>query len=163
MPTTRPATRFVLLQAIGCPPLHHIPSRIRWMRDHLRVLEVSGVQLNSLIKFGGLAFDVASDEKVRQLANMVHSGARRRGFIGSGTTSQPVQSQPQVPTHWPKPASPIPFGPAKASQKSSPPKVSSAKPSGPKPSGLDVQNWATMDNAKKVLGWAGTINQFFNK
>ncbi|MDQ0189968.1 hypothetical protein JI721_10180 [Alicyclobacillus cycloheptanicus] len=40
------------------------------------------MQMNTIIKLGSLAFDVAQDEKIRQLATMVHHGARRRGLLG---------------------------------------------------------------------------------
>ncbi len=38
------------------------------------------VKLDTLLKFGSLAFNVAQDEKVRELLKIAHNGAKRRGF-----------------------------------------------------------------------------------
>lgn len=146
---------------------------------------MNGVQINSFIKFGSLAFDVASDTKVRELLGMVHHGARRRGLIGvpqgnaqgltNATNLQAKQSSNTVPSHWPKTHQPIPFSPtqqAKASQPATPAPKPEVKPpahvengsgaasSGP---GSSLKQWASMDGAKKILGWAETVNQVLNK
>lgn len=125
------------------------------------------MQFNSIIKFGGLAFDVASDEKVRQLAGMVHNGARRRGFF-SPPPLNPGSAAQTPPSHWPKSASPIPFAPGTSSNsapaKKESPKPEPASPNAPTPTdGWDVGKWVNMDNAKKVAGWIGTFNQILNK
>jgi hypothetical protein len=131
------------------------------------------VQFNSFIKFGSLAFDVANDEKVRQLFGMTYHGARRRGLIGQGQSMHPQMLQQMAPpagqthpAHWPKLNQPIPFSSAgQANAKpatSAPAPAQQAQPAAKAPD-FDVKQWLNMDNAKKVLGWAGTINQFLEK
>ncbi|WP_166669010.1 hypothetical protein [Alicyclobacillus sacchari] len=132
------------------------------------------MRLQSIIKFGGLAFDIASDEKVQQLAGMVHSGAKRRGLLQPWMP--PAQGHPHMPyppAHWPKSSQPIPFAPSHGSPapaSHSPVKVEPAKAE-PAPEeqktaaadGLNLEKWVNMDNAKKVIGWMGTLNQMLNK
>ncbi|MFB5190323.1 hypothetical protein [Alicyclobacillus fastidiosus] len=132
------------------------------------------MQLNTIIKLGSLAFDVASDQKVRELAGLVHKGARRRGLIGA--VPQQAQSAPVVsPSHWPKQNSPIPFAPGShhgspasagsvQTTTSAPPATQAPKAAANAPAEeFDLKKWATMDNAKKVLGWAGSVTQFLTK
>ncbi|MBX6352813.1 MAG: hypothetical protein IRZ10_05705 [Thermoflavifilum sp.] len=40
------------------------------------------MRLDTLIKMGSLAFSIAQDEKVREMATLIHRGARRRGLLG---------------------------------------------------------------------------------
>lgn len=51
------------------------------------------MQMSTLVKVGSLAFDVAQDEKIRQLATMVHHGGRRRGLWGQPATTQSKEKQ----------------------------------------------------------------------
>lgn len=126
------------------------------------------MKLNSFIKFGGLAFDVANDERVKQLAGMVHNGARRRGLIGNVTPPGNHAMQSSVaPTHWPKSETPIPFAPT-SHQSSAPKAESGTSSSAPaaksaQAGGYDLKKWVNMDNAKKAVGWLGTLNEFLNK
>ncbi len=57
------------------------------------------VQMNTLIKVGSLAFDVAQDEKIRALATMVHHGGRRRGLWGqppsTSNKAEAAKAEPQ--------------------------------------------------------------------
>ncbi|GMA62358.1 hypothetical protein NZD89_21650 [Alicyclobacillus fastidiosus] len=135
------------------------------------------MQLNTIIKLGSLAFDVASDQKVRELAGLVHQGARRRGLIGAVPNAQAqAQTAPVgAPSHWPKQTSPIPFAPGSHPGpplgSGSVPAMTSKAPSTQAPKAaasapieeFDLKKWATMDNAKKVLGWAGSVTQFLTK
>ncbi|WP_157071194.1 hypothetical protein [Alicyclobacillus acidiphilus] len=132
------------------------------------------MQLNSIIKFGGLAFDVANDEKVRELAGMVHKGAKRRGLLFVPPATQAGHtSVPTTPAHWPKSQSPIPFAPGHHTSAPAKPQAEAPKPQ-PKaesaapakstgPNGWDVGKWVNMDSAKKIAGWVGTFNQILNK
>lgn len=85
--------------------------------------EARPVQLDSLLKYGSLAFSVVQDDKVRELTNMLHKGARRRGWLPSaaaptantgaahnGSSAAATASAPSAPVHAEKPARPrIPF------------------------------------------------------
>lgn len=64
------------------------------------------MQMNTLIKVGSLAFDVVQDEKIRQLATMVHHGARRRGLIGQvpGPSAQAQSAEHAPPKATPAPS-----------------------------------------------------------
>ncbi|EPZ44663.1 hypothetical protein [Alicyclobacillus acidoterrestris] len=145
------------------------------------------MQWNTFIKLGSLAFDVASDQKVRELAGIVHHGARRRGLLGvpphaqTQGTSSTSHTAASTPNHWPKQNHPIPFAPgshAPASQTSQSAPSKSAHSTGnanksvtekptaatnPSSGEFDLKNWVTMENAKKVLGWAGSVTQFLTK
>ncbi|WAH35845.1 hypothetical protein [Alicyclobacillus dauci] len=127
------------------------------------------MQFNTIVKFGSLAFDVASDDKVRELMGMVHHGARRRGLIG--VQQHPVQHPLHMspPSHWPKSNGPIPFSPG-SQLKATPPASNTPKPATqPKAEeqgtgqGFDLKKWVNMDNAKKLMGYAGTFNDLLNK
>jgi hypothetical protein len=113
------------------------------------------VQLNTMIKLGSLAFNVANDEKVRQLAGMVHHGAKRRGLYQSYGHPQAKQA-PQSASHPALPVHPhIPFAPVQTSSIATPPAATHP--------GFQVQKYLTMDNAKKALGFAGTVSNFLMK
>jgi hypothetical protein len=51
------------------------------------------MKLDTVVKFGSLAFEIAKDEKVREMVTMVHHGARRRGLLGQ------VPGQAATSTH----------------------------------------------------------------
>jgi hypothetical protein len=110
-------------------------------------MEVSPVQVNTIIRLGALAFNVAQDDKVQELFTMIHKGAKRRGIIGA----TPQWQAPQQAHNASAPAAsavpsahPIPFAP-------------SGRPPNPLPPGPDLGKYINGDNAKKVLGWAGQI------
>ncbi|WP_035462478.1 hypothetical protein [Alicyclobacillus macrosporangiidus] len=126
------------------------------------------MQLNTLVKFGSLMFNVAQDEKVKELFTMVHQGAKRRGWIGpagipaAGSTQgakegQPVKAEPSP--------HPIPFAPNSAA-----PKPGTAKSATPVPGAgpllgapIPWQTYLNGKNAKKVLTWAGELTQLLIK
>ncbi|MCL6517240.1 hypothetical protein [Alicyclobacillus sp.] len=60
------------------------------------------MRLDTLIKFGSLVFNVAQDERVQEMVKMAHKGAKRRGWIPSGSPIFPA----------PGPMGPPPFPPA---------------------------------------------------
>jgi len=124
------------------------------------------VQLGTFIKLGSLAFGVAQDDRVRELATMIHKGAKRRGALAPwagptqalpsaqtspGTTGTEGNPNAHAQTTGPHPSSPpIPFAPSK------PVPFSPATHSGagvPYP----VNKYLTVDNAKKVLSVAGQV------
>jgi hypothetical protein len=118
-------------------------------------MEVSPVQLNTLIRVGSLAFNVAQDEKVQELFTIVHKGAKRRGIIGA--------MQPPAAPSGPRPQStpvassggashPIPFAPTSHPAPSPPPQVAP-----------NLGKYLTADNAKKVMSWAGQISSLLMK
>ncbi|MCL6442942.1 MAG: hypothetical protein K6T83_05715 [Alicyclobacillus sp.] len=39
------------------------------------------MKLDTIIRFGSLAFNVAQDDKVRELLKLAHNGAKRRGLF----------------------------------------------------------------------------------
>ncbi|WP_157071029.1 hypothetical protein [Alicyclobacillus acidiphilus] len=45
------------------------------------------MKVNTFIKLGSLAFNVARDEKVRELVKMAHTGAKRRGLFQPPTNN----------------------------------------------------------------------------
>lgn len=113
------------------------------------------MQFNTVLKVGGLAFDVAQDEKVRELVTMVHKGAKRRGLIG-----------PMVPQAAPTPVTndtaakkeseghPIPFSPSSSTEHAPSPSASG---------GLDISKYLNAGNAKKALSVAGQLSQLLMK
>lgn len=107
------------------------------------------VQINTFLKLGSLAFNVAQDEKVRELATIIHQGAKRRGLFAPNPMTY---SQLQKPAAATQVQQPIPFAPQPA------------KPMLPAPSGgIDFNKYLTKDNAKKLLGWAGTVSNLLVK
>lgn len=116
------------------------------------------MQFNTILKVGGLAFDVAQDEKVRELATMVHKGAKRRGLIGSvqqqtgGSSASDGNKQSSAKTS--EDSHPVPFTPAKKSPSDS--------KKAPQPS-FDVSKMLNGKNAKKVLSYAGELTQLLMK
>lgn len=110
--------------------------------------------MNTMIKFGSLALDVAQDEKIRELMTMLHHGAKRRGLFSpeplygpspaSGTQTNSIRKP--VVNH------PIPFAPNG--------KATSAIPA---PSGIPFNKYLTIDNAKKVMSMAGAMSHLLVK
>lgn len=47
------------------------------------------VKLDTVIKFGSLAFGAAQDERIRELIKMAHNGAKRRGLYDVGPIVPP--------------------------------------------------------------------------
>jgi hypothetical protein len=79
----------------------------QWIRRPYSVSDilVKGVfemKLDTLIKFGSLALNVAQDEKVRELLRITHNGAKRRGFFDSHIVP---------PAHSPRRHANDPYGP----------------------------------------------------
>jgi hypothetical protein len=121
------------------------------------------MQFNTFIRLGSLAFNVAQDEKVRELMTMVHQGAKRRGFINNGQgypqQSPIAQSNPATHSQTAQPAaqtSHIPFSPGAAVKTPLPQGQGSAIPGG-------MGKYLTADNAKKALKMAGDLGQFLMK
>jgi hypothetical protein len=113
------------------------------------------VQVNTVIRLGSLAFNVAQDERVQELFTMVHKGAKRRGIIG--TMQPPVAPSAPRPQHAPAVSSgggshPIPFAP-----------TSNSVPSPPPQAVPNLGKYLTTDNAKKVMSWAGQISSLLSQ
>ncbi len=61
------------------------------------------MKVDTVLKFGSLAFGVAQDERLRELFKIAHNGAKRRGWLppaGSQSGQQPyipftAQHRPQ--------------------------------------------------------------------
>ncbi len=84
---------------------------------------------------------------------MLHHGAKRRGLFSQDMPVSPIQnSQQSVQKPHPNVNHPIPFAPAKQ-----------PVPAKQAPGSFDVNKYLTMDNAKKVLGYAGTIANILTK
>ncbi|WP_245629704.1 hypothetical protein [Alicyclobacillus sendaiensis] len=83
------------------------------------------MKLDSFIKFGGLAFNIAQDEKVRTLFTMLHHGMKRRGLLPpAAPPPMHVPLHPYHPAHWPVHHHAIPFSPyapSPSQQTASPP------------------------------------------
>lgn len=103
--------------------------------------------MNTFIKVGSLAFNVAQDEKVQELFSMLHQGAKRRGLYAPEMMLPPQQAAPKSANV----SHPIPFAPVKSA------------PQTQVQGGFDISKHLTMDNAKKVLGFAGTIANMLTK
>ncbi|RIV26708.1 hypothetical protein D2Q93_04105 [Alicyclobacillaceae bacterium I2511] len=117
------------------------------------------MQLNTILKFGGLAFDVAQDEKVQQLVTLVHQGAKRRGLMGSVSVGQQgmYNGGPSASAAPPRPAlPPVPFAP-------SPTPVSAGTSQVTPLAGMDFSKYLTKDNAKKALSFAGQLSHILTK
>ncbi|GMA49597.1 hypothetical protein GCM10025857_09540 [Alicyclobacillus contaminans] len=109
------------------------------------------MQLNTVIRLGSLAFNVAQDEKVQQLFTMIHKGAKRRGMIGPW--QPPAPPRPQSTPAAPSGRHPVPFAPV-------------AHPVAPLPQAPvppAVSKYLTVDNAKKALSVAGQITSMLMK
>lgn len=109
------------------------------------------MQLNTMLKVGSLAMNVAQDDQVRELFTMVHQGAKRRGLIGPlslppNAMGAPVSIAPIAKST----QHPVPFAP--------PP----AKPAAVAGVG-DVSQWLSANNAKKALSMAGQVAQLLMK
>lgn len=138
----------------------------------LRV-EVSTMQMNTLIRLGSLAFDVAQDEKIRELVGMVHKGGKRRGLWSTGGVSgqstggsggdgsTKVQSSAASSKKEPakKQELPVPFGPS-WTQMPSWTKMPEAQGF---PVPATVGKHLTTGNAKKLLKMAGGVGQLLMK
>jgi hypothetical protein len=98
-----------------------------------------GMQIGTMLKFGGMAFDVARDERVQQMAMMIHKGAKRRGLYGSHT-------QYSAPAAVKSPAR-VPFAP-----------TAPASSSGP-----TFSKYFTADNAKKAIDIASSVGSLLLK
>lgn len=117
-----------------------------------------------MVKLGGLAFGVAQDDKVRELATILHKGARRRGIFslpsGSGDAANTTGAQTAgkaADSH------PIPFAPtttvAAPAKKSAPSKLPPGIHLPPQvgfPSGT-FGKYMNAGNAKKMKQWATEI------
>lgn len=107
------------------------------------------MRVDTILKLGSLAFGVAQDERVRELATMIHKGAKRRGILapsvaqGITKAAEPLPPSSQVKA----PASRIPFAPGSTAPQST--------------GGLE--KFLTVDNAKKALGWAGIVKDLLVK
>jgi hypothetical protein len=112
------------------------------------------VQLNTVIRLGSLAFNVAQDEKVQELFTMIHNGAKRRRIIGPMQPPvAPYAPQPQsIPVASSGGSHPIPFAP-----------TSNPIPSPPPQAVPNLGKYLTTDNAKKVMSWAGQISSLLTK
>lgn len=117
------------------------------------------MQLDTLLKVGSLAFDVAKDDNVRELFTMVHKGAKRRGLIGN---PMPAQGQ--------KPASQAQASASDSAEKANahpvPFKPDAGSGAGSKAAGYGGADWNQLlsgQNAKKLLGVAGQIGQMLMK
>lgn len=109
------------------------------------------MQLNTMLKVGSLAMNVAQDDKVRELFTMVHQGAKRRGLIGPLSLPPNAMGAPASIAPIAKPTQhPVPFAP--------PP----AKPTAVAGIG-DVGQWLSANNAKKALSMAGQVAQLLIK
>jgi hypothetical protein len=127
------------------------------------------MQFNTVLKLGGLAFGVVQDEKVRELAGIIHKGAKRRGVYsqftgGNSAGGANAQSSGNVglgvgnaEPH------PIPFAPSaktteKTSQKSKVPGIH-LPPQVGFPSGA-LGKYMNAGNAQKMKQWAAEIGQY---
>ncbi len=118
------------------------------------------MQFMTLMKFGGLAFDVVQDEKVRELAGMIHKGARRRGLLGDFTVGGQGQGGSAAGGEQPHP---IPFAPEENSEK-----AKAEKPERPPGLYLPPQvglpkaafgKYMNAGNAQMLKKWAAEIGQ----
>lgn len=56
------------------------------------------MKVNTLLKAGSLFFNVAQDDKIRELVKIAHNGAKRRGlFDGWQQTPAQPQKQSRIP------------------------------------------------------------------
>lgn len=136
-------------------------------------LEVQGVQLDTFLKLGSLAFGVVQDEKVRELAGLIHNGAKRRGVFapwpGPGQVSSGAGEGGSVANqnNSAKPSSskntPIPFAPvnsasaAKGGAPAKPATQNSQTSQNNLPIPGPLNKYLTANNAKKALNMAGEV------
>lgn len=118
------------------------------------------MQTDTILKFGSLALGVAQDEKIRELATMIHKGAKRRGMFGpqmlppqggtSNANPSSVKTSP-APTATNSGGSRVPFAPSTQAGVAQNP----AMP--------NLQKLFTVDNAKKALSVAGSVKDLLMK
>lgn len=122
------------------------------------------MQFDTLLKLGSLAIGVAQDEKVRELATLIHKGAKRRGIMAplsvppstSSSSAKPQEADPA------KPAAPA-LAKAKPTQSSTMPPIPFA-PSNAAAFGLPpMGKMLTPSNAKKALEIASSVAGFLVK
>jgi hypothetical protein len=107
------------------------------------------MQMNTMLKLGSLALNVAQDDRVKELFTIVHKGAKRRGMIGAMPPMIPPQSgYSSIPATSPvSSASAVPFAPQAAAPKQR----------------AGINQYLTAGNAKKVLGWASELSNLLIK
>lgn len=139
------------------------PRRLQLRQHRVMVKKAVGgffMRVNTVIKLGSLAFNVAQDEKVRELLTMVHTGVKRRGLLAPHIVPQNINSTPNMYAPGGHQAKiqvkhPIPFAPNQPPSRRRKPEISNG--------GFDITKHLTMNNAKKALSFAGTISNFLNK
>lgn len=138
------------------------------------------MQLDTLVKLGSLALEVAQDDKVRELAAMIHRGARRRGILpappiipappaagGSASGAAAANAKPSAAV----PAAPKSAAPKSAAPNPAAPESAAAPwiPFGPPAlpmhmyGGSGITRYLTADNAKKALQLAGVVRGLLSK
>ncbi|KPV45696.1 hypothetical protein [Alicyclobacillus ferrooxydans] len=62
------------------------------------------MKLDTVIKLGSLAFNVAQDEKIRELWKLAHGGAKRRGLFDPPIVPLPPQNRKPYSnqSYWPR-------------------------------------------------------------
>ncbi|MCL6593791.1 MAG: hypothetical protein K6T31_07420 [Alicyclobacillus sp.] len=123
------------------------------------------MQWQTFVKFGSLAFEVAQDKKVRELASLVHRGAKRRGLLGPPprppAAGEQAAAKPPQSAHGggngtaAKPAHPIPFAPTAP--------ATSAKEGHGAAGELSWNQWINRKNAKKAMALAGELVQWLTR
>ncbi|MCL6632181.1 MAG: hypothetical protein K6T63_06045 [Alicyclobacillus herbarius] len=120
------------------------------------------MQLDTLVKVGSLAFEIAQDERVRELVTMVHQGAKRRGFPFPGAwppsgAFPPAASSASAP---PKPAQAPQSAASVTAAKPQPEatKVPSGVPELALPT-LDVSRWLNRKTAYQAMDVATRIGR----
>ncbi|MCL6627813.1 hypothetical protein [Alicyclobacillus shizuokensis] len=73
------------------------------------------MRLDTLVKVGSLAFEVAQDERVREMLTMMYNGAKRRGLMAPAT-GLPSGQQSSTKTSTPSEHHPVTFGHATPNQ-----------------------------------------------
>lgn len=124
------------------------------------------MQLNTFLKLGSLAFNVAQDEKVRELAGLIHNGAKRRGVFApwpgqvqslpGGTSGSADSAGAPAAMQSKAPSALVPFAPQKSSpavKQPTPGQPETHVPAPPSP----LSKYLTAENAKKALNMAGQV------
>jgi hypothetical protein len=75
--------------------MNHRKMVIHW-HGSMFMRRVEILKVTTIIKLGSMAFNVAEDEKVRQLVTMLHKGAKRRGLL----SPPPMPPHPYAPYGW---------------------------------------------------------------
>ncbi|WP_067931855.1 hypothetical protein [Alicyclobacillus kakegawensis] len=113
------------------------------------------MRLDTLVKVGSLAFEVAKDERVREMLTMVYNGAKRRGLMAPAT-GLPGGRPPASKTSTPSEHHPVASGHATPHQGAP---VNAQPDWGPAWPAVNTSHWLNRQTARRAADAAIRIGR----